>query len=928
MPYPEDDTGPITHLFIDGAWVDVSSRVRGQSNIVITRGTADEQSRVTAQRSVFTLNNRDGLFSTQNPRSQYYGLLPLNTPVRHQAGEDDDKYWLAPYTDVTADIAYASTPDTASLDITGDIDIRMEVHPHTWRPVLDMTLATKWLSTGNQRSWALRLTTTGVLQLVYSTDGNNNGTSVAFSEPIPEDAGRIAIRVTADVDNGAGGKTLTAYTSDSVSGTWTTLDTSTTAGTMSFFSSSAALEIGSGSIGGVTFTDSVTFGGKLYAFQLRSGIAGSIVANPDFTTQTLGDESFADSVPLTWTLNPGEWGRITSDRVRFVGELSKLPVRWDKSGSDVFVPVRASGMIARISQGAKALRSPIYRRNMRLYTPDAYWTLEDDSDATVAGSAVARGKSTSTTRDVSFAAAATLRGAKQAPTLSATTSVLTGSAGSAAASTSASVQFYFRMAALPGTDATFLTFRMNGSVGKFLRFKVGPTGYVFEILDGEEAVLDSQSFTHGFSPLNAWTAMAFTLVQDGGNTDWTVLWHGVGTETFYGASDTYTGTPGKFTSFTASTAASASLVGAALSHVMMMTTTPDFVDFDFAAASDGYLGEAAGRRMRRLAAEEEIPFELVGMSSTSEACGYQASSTFLELMNDAADVDGGILCESRDSLALRYRCREAMERRIHLTLSYEDQELSEVPDPTDDDQGVVNEVTVHRLGGSSATAEAPDGPMSAATIGRYAADITLNAYLDARLPHLAGWRLHLGSWAGYRYPNIVVSPHRSAVRSSATLVDRVRALDVGDTAVMTDLPDWLPPEDVPLIVRGYTETLRHNLWDTTHNTSPGGPFRTARYDDEVSRYETSGSTTSGSHTSTTTTLVLAFSTTGDHWTTTSSSYPFDVMVGGERITLNNAPSGTSSPQTFTGVTRSVNGIVKAHDAGTDARLYLPVYYAL
>lgn len=60
------------------------------------------------------------------------------------------------------------------------------------------------------------------------------------------------------------------------------------------------------------------------------------------------------------------------------------------------------------------------------------------------------------------------------------------------------------------------------------------------------------------------------------------------------------------------------------------------------------------------------------------------------------------------------------------------------------------------------------------------------------------------------------------------------------------------------------------------------------------------------------------------WTTTAGDFPFDVSVGGERLTVLNV-TGTSSPQVFT-VARGINGIGTAHSTGDDVRLfYAPIY---
>ncbi len=62
------------------------------------------------------------------------------------------------------------------------------------------------------------------------------------------------------------------------------------------------------------------------------------------------------------------------------------------------------------------------------------------------------------------------------------------------------------------------------------------------------------------------------------------------------------------------------------------------------------------------------------------------------------------------------------------------------------------------------------------------------------------------------------------------------------------------------------------------------------------------------------------------WTTGAGDFPFDVSVGGERMTVTSI-SGAASPQAFT-VARAVNGVVKAQAAGTDVRLYQPTILSL
>jgi len=98
----------------------------------------------------------------------------------------------------------------------------------------------------------------------------------------------------------------------------------------------------------------------------------------------------------------------------------------------------------------------------------------------------------------------------------------------------------------------------------------------------------------------------------------------------------------------------------------------------------------------------------------------------------------------------------------------------------------------------------------------------------------------------------------------------------------------------------------------------GGPFN---YDAAGDRYDTGGSTLAAAIDSSATSLSVA-TTVGPVWTSADGS--FDIVIGGERMTVT-AVAGGSSPQTFT-VTRSVNLVTKAHAAGAAVELADPIVY--
>lgn len=72
-------------LWINGTWVDITAYVMvrdEKGNISVTRGRRDEGSTTEQSTCQMTLNNRDGRWSPRNPVGAYYGLIGRNQPVR------------------------------------------------------------------------------------------------------------------------------------------------------------------------------------------------------------------------------------------------------------------------------------------------------------------------------------------------------------------------------------------------------------------------------------------------------------------------------------------------------------------------------------------------------------------------------------------------------------------------------------------------------------------------------------------------------------------------------------------------------------------------------------------------------------------------------------------------------------------------------
>ncbi len=252
---------------------------------------------------------------------------------------------------------YASTPDNAALDIVGDIDLRIDLTPNSWTGTQDGLLG-KWTTGTNQRSYLLTLESNGRPRIWWTT-GGTSGTQLTQTAnvPVPISSGRLSLRVTLDVNNGAGGHTATFYTAPGgvglSSGPWTQLgDPRIGAGVTSIFSGSAVLEIGSWSAG-----TAGVFPGQVHAAQVRNGIAGAIVANPDFTPQAAGTTNFVDSAGRTWTVQgtasvitispvPGaNWGTADTGQDWNLGASSAGFGLWVNNGVGVSRSTQPSGRI-------------------------------------------------------------------------------------------------------------------------------------------------------------------------------------------------------------------------------------------------------------------------------------------------------------------------------------------------------------------------------------------------------------------------------------------------------------------------------------------------------------------------------------------------------------------------------------------------------
>jgi hypothetical protein len=178
-----------------------------------------------------------------------------------------------------ANNTYASTPDSAVLDIVGDIDLVARASCNDWSTATNQCFIAKRFVALND---SFRFQTYNNNFMFLWTE---NGTTVKQADgtfPLPFTDGQTGwVRVTLDVDNGSG-YTVTFYTApdsptEPTLASWTVNSTVTVTGpATSIFSGTSPVEFGSNAGGANQIV------GTLSRAIVRNGIGGTIVCDADF----------------------------------------------------------------------------------------------------------------------------------------------------------------------------------------------------------------------------------------------------------------------------------------------------------------------------------------------------------------------------------------------------------------------------------------------------------------------------------------------------------------------------------------------------------------------------------------------------------------------------------------------------------------------
>jgi hypothetical protein len=874
------------------SWTDITDYVFEPTKAAIRRGRPDRYAQAPPAAVRLTLLNPDGIWCPDNPLGTYYGQLDINTPLR-----------------------VLNRPLTNTL-IDG----------------FARTAASSWGSADTGGAW----TNTGGAASDYSVSSANGGrhlhtaaASSHYSTLASLSIVRSDVRVRVRVNALSTGAAQTA----GITVRWASASANRRAEVQ--FGTAAALTgrliVRDGGVDTVVGTATATpthTAATWYWIRLQTGL----------TTARMKVWEDGTDEPATWLLdgedgffsNPAagycgvysmrETGNTNANatvdfdgfemvdgpRIQFTGYVDSWPTTWvDQSEGVQLAPITASGRLKQISQ-AQQLKSALRRASTaEAYSGAplavAYWPMEDASDATILGSAIAGAPPMSFT-DLRPAGTA-MAGSDPLPTFG-ENATFYGVVPAYASSSEWAVRALMKFDAGPSVNSGVLAWTTTGTLSR-VAFVINTGGQwsvhgyntagvevfgtpVANFVDVNGGPLAGQQFY-----------MVADATQNGGNIDWSVMLYtsagGVG------LSGSYAGTVGAVARVFHSAFPGYTAGGYTIGHVAVGSDTALLTGAEMLAC--GYAGELTSTRFTRLAAEENLPNYfgeiLTGAGSTTQTMGPQRTTSLIGQLREVEATEFGLLFDGKQGQVTLLPRTLRQNHAVDLVLDHDGRDITGYQ-PIYDDVLLRNDIRVTNAGGASATAQDLPGIRARGVRPETA---TINAHKDTDVQLHADWRLNIGKTARRRWPGIVIDLARSQ-----DLIEDWLNCDIGSRMTLTNLP--APPfyDDPDLLIEGYTEVFDSFSWTATIDTSPAEPWNVFELDDPVLGWmHTSGSELASGINSSATSLSVA-TPTGPVWPTTAS--PFDIVIGGERMTVNTV-TGTSTPQTFD-VTRSVNGVVKAH----------------
>lgn len=894
-------------------WLDISTQVRQTSPITIKRGASGEQGRAAPDSMKAVLHNNSGDWIIDNPMGAHFGQLGRNNPTR----------W--------------------GIDLTGD--------------AFGDNATNSWGTADNGETWERSQGVASDYQVTGGKATQSIGTTNAFRLSYIDDNlyRDVEVRVTCSVllgTNVTGGSIEIAnavvrgtgtdyYMARAVINTDQTISICihrATTGQLSTPVTISGLVHGSNDITVAIIAEEHTIKAKAWddagpePLEWQTSVHDTGLPNAGYVGVRSGVASGnTNTKPIVFS-----YDNFRVRQVRLCGELADLSPSWDESHTDNTSVMDVAGVLRRFSNN-KAILPTVIETYLTTgpVQPIAYWPLDEGPGSTQCREVI--GDTSQAIIDTSLATTFGL----SPVSIFGEGKLGPGIGNSLSMRQRAILRCKFPDGAAPGfiihaclawdggvagsTDPTDeLTINhINGTTWQLLFDSFARTIRVLS--PALDATLTFDSSVGTPNPFDGdQHTLYWSVKQNGANADVTLLVDGFGYLTS-GVGTLVTPINAEFI------AVNDRVIARSIGHLAIFAASSTPTPIQLHLASVGRPGERAGARITRLCLENGWALDHIGDSSHSPPMGPQRPLSLPDLVYECIDVDyGSMLCDSRSTSALLYRPARYMTSAPGASVSYSAGQVARPLVPKPDGLNAVNDWTVKRLNGTEYRAVQSTGPLNVNdpgedpnAIGRVSKSATVNIDTDAHLLNAAGQRLRLGTVQQTRYPKVRVNLASPSITTAVGL----SCLDsnIGDRLSVVNAQLAKIYTDLDLLSRGYTETMvDQRQHEISFNSAPYEIQRGLVWGDVDSRWDSYDHELDADIDDDDVSVSVGFVLR--RWTTEVAQFPMNIIVGGELMTLT-AVTGTTSPQTFT-VTRSVNGVVKSHAAGTSVRLAKPVYLGM
>lgn len=523
-------------------------------------------------------------------------------------------------------------------------------------------------------------------------------------------------------------------------------------------------------------------------------------------------------------------------RARMTGTTAKLPPSWaDQSLQQGYASLTVQGPSGR-AQKQKALRSAFYRSFTRNSIMAAYWPCEDGSGAGRFASGLSTGAAIGGFSNISLASDSTIAGSDPLPVYGTGSAWATSVPAYVPPYATWTVQCIAKLPASPSATVKLLEWTTGGTV---VRWAVELTPGSPDVLRlrgynaaGTEVLSDS-----GVNFVDAATGAELTGRQlhfiasaqwiSGTSVSWGLTCYYVGSPaggTWTQSSGTYGGGPsGNVVGISHNASAGYASGGYTLGHISVGAGGGPGNGY----GSNGYTAELTSGRWGRLGTEQGIP-DFVGAwptttTITDHPLGPQRTAGTLDLLREVAETEAGLLVDGKwGHLTLIPRSLR-QRRAVDLTLDIAQGQVSWPFQPADDDFGFRNSVTATSPAGARSVKE---DSTSISMDGEYQLSLSVNPQDASDVDQAAAWRRWLGTWDEMRFAQLTID-----LRAHPELIDAWLACDIGARIRVTNVPAsaGLPPDDLDLLLEGYTETIDSVMWRVALNVVPARPWDTFQF---------------------------------------------------------------------------------------------------